>query len=443
MAVIAKRATRIGVVTASVAVAAALVLSGCSATSSSPTKDSGEKSLTVWFPGNNETEINLVEKKIVPAFEKKTGAKVQVTYVDWGDISTKLNSAFAAGTAPDVFGHGPAAAADFVANGRLSSLDSHVKGLSAADRKDLAAALPGGRVDGKQYLMPLSNQGSLIMYDAAAFTASGLDPDKPPTTWPALLTAAKKLTERDSSGQITRSGLLLPSQDIGRQQTFATLLAGAGGSQLNASGTKILWDSAAGTKALSYFASLYDEKDGVSASLGQDYSNAPVNQQPILLGTAAMAMMSSTSMEQVVASGTEKDLRVMPPLSFPGNKPAALEGAGPGLMINSDSDEQSLAWKFISYFIDSKVNSEYTQGIGAIPLRASAAQTSAVKNDPILQAFLKAAPNGTSNPNVPSWVQVRDIVDKHLEQALHGTVPAKEALQQAATEALPVLKANG
>jgi multiple sugar transport system substrate-binding protein len=425
-----------------IAAAAALVLSGCSGSGAGSDSESGD-TLKVWFPGNDQNEIDLVTKTIVPAFEKETGAEVEVTYVDWGDISTKLNAAFAAGTAPDVFGHGPAATADFVANDRLTPLTDYVAELSDADRDDMAAALPGGQVDGVQYLMPLSNQGSLIMYNADDFRAAGLDPDDPPTTWEDVRAAAEKLTVRDGSGEITRSGLLLPSQAIARQQSFATLTAGAGGSTLNDDDTAAAWNSPEGVEALDYFTGLFSGPDAVSAALGQDYTNAPTAQQPLVLGTASMTMLSSTAMEKIKAAEPDKDWRVLPPVGFEGSDPAALGGAGAGLMINADSENQDLAWKFISYFIDPKVSAEYTQGIGAIPLRASAADTDYVKNDPIMQAFLSAAPDYVANPNVAGWVQVRDILDKNLEQALHETVTSKEALDQAADEADPILQANG
>lgn len=440
MGVIARRGSRVGII--AVAAAAALVLSGCSG-SSEGSDDAGGDTLKVWFPGNDQTEIDLVTDTIVPAFEKETGATVEVTFVDWGDISTKLNAAFAAGTAPDLFGHGPAATADFVANDRLAPLTNFVAELSEADQEDMAAALPGGQVDNVQYLMPLSNQGSLIMYNAEDFRSVGLDPDNPPSTWEEVEAAAEKLTVRDSSGTITRSGLLLPSQAIARQQTFATLTAGAGGSALNKDNTAADWNSSEGVQALDYFTSLFSGPDAVSAALGQDYTNAPTAQQPLVLGTASMTMLSSTAMEKIKAAEPDKDWRVLPAIGFEDGEPAALGGAGAGLMINADSENQELAWKFISYFITPEVSAEYTQGIGAIPLRASAADTDYVKNDPIMQAFLDAAPDYIANPNVAGWVQVRDVLDKNLEQALHETVSSKDALDQAADEADSILRANG
>lgn len=424
----------------------AVLLAGCSSTPNDDTSSGGDgfegKTLTVWFPGTNQTEIDLVTGPIAEAFEEETGAKLDVTFVDWNDLSTKLNAAFAAGTAPDVFGHGPAAIADFVVNDRLESLDDYLADLDSADRDDMAAALPGGQVDGVQYLMPLSMQGSLIVYDAADFTAAGLDPDAPPTTWEEVREAAEKLTTRDG-GAISRSGLLVPSQAIGRQQTFAGLLGSAGGSMLNEKGEEAAFDSEQGVQALEFFTDLFAGDDAVSANLGADYINAPAAQQPIVLDTAAMEIQSASGANQIVAAAPDLDLRVMDALPFEGqNEGSALGGSGPGLMINSDSELKELAWEFISYMLDPDVSAEYTEGIGAVPVRASAAETPYVKDNPVLQVFVANAANFEPNPNVPGWVQARDSLDKHLEQALNGVVSAQDALDAANGEVDKVLESS-
>lgn len=426
----------------------ALVLSGTTASAVSPVK--GKKTtataggkLTVWFPGTDPTEIALVTKTIIPAFEKATGAEVDVTYVDWGNMSPKLNAAFAAGVAPDVFGHGPAAVADFVINQRVEPLTNYIKGLDPKVRKDMAAALVGGKVRGVQYLVPLSMQGNLIMYNAADFTAAGLDPNQPPTTWEGVYAAAKKLTQRDASGAITRSGLLLPSQPIGRQQTFASLLLSNGGTQLNLAGTHARFNSKAGIAALDFFTNLFSEPGAVSAALGANYINAPIAQQPIVIGTASMEFQTPNGMQQIRNAFPKMDLRVMMPPKFAGAKKGyALGGSGPGLLINADSKQKALAWKFIQYMVDPAINLEYTQGIGAVPPLASAATTPYVKNSPILMAFVRAGAQFVPNPNVPGWVQIRDTMDKYLEQALHKTITSKKALDQAQVAVDKIIKAS-
>lgn len=440
MAVFAPRSLRLAAVGA-VAVGA-LVLSGCTTPEPEPEGNGFEgETLTVWFPGTNQVEIDLVTGPIKEQFEEETGATLDVTFVDWGDLSTKLNAAFAAGTAPDVFGHGPAAVADFVVNERVASLDEYVDAMDEADREDLAAALPGGQVGGVQYLIPLSMQGSLIIYDAADFEAAGLDPDAPPTTWEEVREAAEALTVKDAAGNITRSGLLLPSQAIGRQQTFAALLASAGGQQLDDAGEVADFNSPEGVKALDFFTDLFQGSDPVSAGLGADYVNAPAAQQPLVLDTASMTIQSASAANQIIAAAPDLDLRIMDAVPFEGEDQGfTLGGSGPGLIINEDSELKDLGWAFIEYMISPEISAQYTEGVGGVPARASAADSDYVKNSPVLQAFVANAANFRPNPNVPGWVQVRDTLDKYLEQALNAALPAEDALDQAATEVDDILE---
>ncbi len=428
------------------ATAAVLALAGCGL-GGPPAPEGAEagtgERLTVWFPGTNATEIELVTKTIAPRFEAETGAEVEVTFLDWPDMSTKLNAAFAAGTAPDVFGHGPAAVADFVTNERLSDLGPFLDQLDQADREDMAAALPGGQVGGTQYLMPLSMQGSLLAYDADVFTEAGLDPDQPPTTWLEAKEVAEQLTERDGD-RITRAGMILPSHPIGLQQSFATLLYAAGGSQVSEDGSTSTFASPEGAAVLDYITDAYSGEEAVAGNLGMDYSTAPPAQQPLVTGEAAMIMATAPQVRQMMAADPDLDLRVAPALSFDGSTdPAAFGGAGPGLMINADSPEQELAWEFIQYMVSPETSVEYTSGIGAIPMRASAADSEYVQESEVLQAYLAATPQMVPNPNVAGWVQVRDTMGQYLEQAANGKLPAEEALSQAAAEVDAILTKAG
>ncbi|SDE45297.1 ABC transporter substrate-binding protein [Auraticoccus monumenti] len=427
-------------------VALTLTTAGCGLGGPPPAAEGeqgGSNQLTVWFPGTNASEIELVTETIVPRFEAETGAEVEVTFLDWPDMSTKLNAAFAAGTAPDVFGHGPAAVADFVANDRLTDLGPFLDQLELADREDMAAALPGGQVDGTQYLLPLSLQGSLLAYDADAFTEAGLDPDQPPATWQEARELAGQLTERDG-GEITRSGLLLPSHPIGLQQSFATLLYAAGGTQVSEDGSSATFASSEGAEVLDFITGTYTGDDAVATGLGMDYSAVPPAQQPLVTGDAAMMVATAPQLAQMKKADPDADLRVAPAMSFDGSTdPAAFGGAGPGLMINADSPEQELAWQLLEYLISPEVGVEYTEGIGAIPVRASATGSDYVQGSDTLQTYLDSAPAMVPNPNVAGWVQVRDTMAQYLEQATNEKLPADEALSQAAAEVDGILQKAG
>ena len=397
--------------------------------------------LTVWFPGTDPAESALVKDSLVPQFEKSTGAKVDVTYVDYANLSNKLAAAFAAGTAPDVFGHGPAAVADLVVNDRLEPLQADVDAISQADRDDLAAALPGGQVDGKQYLMPLQMQGWVLAYNKDDFKAAGLDPENPPSTWEQLRDDAKKLTVRDGSGKITRSGLLLATDPIGREQSFATLIAGAGGSLIDTSAKTASFDSPQGQKALDYYVSLFTGDDAVATGLGTSFSANPPAQQPLVLGTASITLLAANGVQKIVKAYPGKHIGIIPPLKFEGvDHGAAFGGAGPGLMINADSKAKELGWKFIDFMVGKDVNSQYVQSFGGIPVRGSAASSSYVTSSSVLSAVVKAAPEFVPNPNVAGWVQARDKMDANLEVALNRKSSTEDVLKSMASDVDDVLK---
>ncbi|WP_129842906.1 extracellular solute-binding protein [Streptomyces sp. RFCAC02] len=429
--------------TAAVLAGALLLVSGCGLQPQRSGSSGGDaSSLTVWWPGTNQAEMDFVDDTVVPAFEEETGAHVEVTFVDWADLSPKLNAAFAAGTAPDVFGHGPAAVADFVVNDRVEDLGPYVDRMDPALREDISASLPGGQVDGTQYLMPLSVQGTLVAYDADAFTEAGLDPDDPPTTWEGVRDAAERLTVRDG-GTITRAGLLVPSNPLGAQQSFAGFLAAAGGAQLSDDGSTAAFDSPEGEQALDFFAGLYGGDSPVADMLGEDYVNMPPNQQPIVKGDAAMAVLTAPALQQAVEAAPDKDIRAMPPLRFEdSDTPAMWGGAGPGLMINADSPAKDLGWDFIADLLAPDVSGQYTERIGAVPVHASAVDSEYVRSSPVIAAFVAASPSFVPNPNVPGWTGVRDALDARIAEALFGTADPSDALSDAADQVDSLLDAG-
>ncbi|MDR7382332.1 ABC transporter substrate-binding protein [Promicromonospora iranensis] len=419
----------------------ALALAACSSGGGGGSGDSAD-SLVVWFPGTNQTEIDLVTDVIVPQFEEETGVEVEVTFADWGDLSTKLSAAFAAGTAPDVFGHGPAAIADYAVNERVEPLDGYVAQLDPDDVEDLSSALPGGQVDGVQYLIPLSMQGNMFIYDAEMFADAGLDPDAPPSTWEEIYEAAEALTVRDASGTVTRSGLLLPTHPVGTQQSFANLLLAAGGDQLSPDGTQAAFNSPEGEQALRLLVDMYSGEEPVATGLGANFMDAAAAQQPIVTGDAAIMMTVAPRATDIMAAAPDRDFRILPVPRFESaDSGHALGGAGAGLMISSDSPDKDLAWQFIEYMIDPGTSEQYTEGIGAVPTRMSAVQGEYAQSSPVVQAWLEALPQFTANPNVPGWVQARDTMATYLEGALRGQATPEDTLTEMETAVNDVLAA--
>lgn len=399
-----------------------------------PVRQDPSGPLRVWFPGGTRPEIDLVEGQIVPAFGRRHGVEVEVTYVDWDEISPKLAAAMAANTAPDVFGHGPAATAEYAAAGRVLPLDAFIRDWSDAERRDLATFLGGGRYQGRQYMIPLAAGGSLLAYRTDLFDKFGLR--APPRTWPEVREAARRLVVR--GGPNRRAGILLPTAAIGRSQTFTSLLLAAGGSLLDASGTRARFHQRPGVRALTFFVSLYRGAHPVADQLGADHNALAPGQRPLATGATAMEFLGSTTLLPILQARPElaESIDVVLP-KFRDRR--AFGGGDSGLFINRDSAKHQLAWKFIQTMVSSEVSQRYADATGAVPLRASAKPTGSPARRRLLSAYIDAGPSYRPNPNIPRWVQVRDILDRYLEQALLGRSTPTEALERAAAEVDGVL----
>jgi multiple sugar transport system substrate-binding protein len=281
-----------------------------------------------------------------------------------------------------------------------------------------------------------------MVYSGADFTAAGLDPKRPPTTWEQARTDARTLTTR-TGGRIVRSGMAVPSQPIARQQSYATLLWSAGGDFLSKDGKSATLDTPAASTALDFYTSLYQGGQAVDGTLGAAWSDQPPAQQPIVTGKASMELVSVESIADLRAAAPKRDIRIMPPLSLAGGEPAVFGGAANGLMINKDSRHKDLGWKFIEYMTSKDISNQYATNLGSLPIRTSASESPAVRKDPVLSQAVGYLKYARGNPNVPGWVQMRDKLDQSLERSLRGTQSPADALRQASSDLDGLLAANG
>lgn len=425
--------------TSTVALGGSLLASSCGGPAGGGGGTGGEGDLTIWWPGVNPAEQDFVKKVLIPGFTEKTGRGAQVTFIDWPDMSPRLNAGFSAGTGPDVFGHGPAAVADLAQYKRVEPLDDKIDQMDEADRKDLAAGLESGLVDGAHYLFPIASTSRQIAYNAKHFTDAGLDPDKPPTTFVALREAAEKLAQR-KGGKLTRAGIVFSAEVPGMQQAFTTLLWAHGGEMFSEDGTSVTFNSDAGIEVLEWYVSLYQGDSPVDSNLGGTWDGLPPAQSPLATGDTSMTFTDPASLQQITDSAKDLDLRFMDVLAFDkGDEPAAFGGAATGLMINPDSQKQDDAWQFLSLTGSKEYNSKYAKEVGIVPARASAIETDYVKKSPPMKSAVANSEAFRSNPNIPGWSKVRDTLAQYIEQALNGKGTAKEALDQAAEEITPIL----
>ncbi len=139
-----------------------------------------------------------------------------------------------------------------------------------------------------------------LYWNKTAFKAAGLDPERAPQTWSALLSYAKKLTTVDTTGRVTRLGF----DPISLQAYNPYIWMGLAGAAPNRQWFSYKnglptphFSSPAGVRGLEYYRSLVDALGGIqkvsALANGVSASAPPTISNPLFSGRAAMVIDGS------------------------------------------------------------------------------------------------------------------------------------------------------
>lgn len=125
--------------------------------------------------------------------------EVELSVVPYDAWAQKMKSAQAAGNAPEIYQNNFSSLPTAASHGEILPLDEYMDPKVWDDLYDNVEGFV--TVNGKHYGYPmLVETPTVLMYRKDMFTAAGLDPEKPPTTWAELLADAKKLTKNGVYG---------------------------------------------------------------------------------------------------------------------------------------------------------------------------------------------------------------------------------------------------
>src|SRR5580692_2213732 len=227
--------------------------------------------LTFYYPVAVGGALTAIVDGLCSAYQKETGVEVEAVYAgDYSQTLIKTTTAIKGGEGPHFAVLLAAEMHSLQDQDILVSLDEI--GLDAGAKKWLdgfyPAFLANSHADGKTWSVPFQRSTAIFYYNKAAFQDSGLDPDKFPTTWAALASAAAKLTKKDASGRVTRWGIKMAG-DLGNAQwTFGALANQAEQKLMNEAGNEVYFDQPKTIEAMSFWRDLAAEHhatpDGVS-----------------------------------------------------------------------------------------------------------------------------------------------------------------------------------
>lgn len=176
-----------------VSVAIALVAAACggnSSTGSNTNSNSANQTgtLTVWLM-NGSAPQSVIDEVNADFKNKYPNVTVNVEIQQWGDIGTKLDTAFQGSAPPDVIELGNTLVAKYAAAGALEDITGKKTGFDNSNTwlQSLTDSCTQG---GKLYCVPYYAGSRAIIYRKDFFASAGVTP---PTSMDDLLTVGQKL----------------------------------------------------------------------------------------------------------------------------------------------------------------------------------------------------------------------------------------------------------
>lgn len=362
-----------------------------------------------WFGGTSEAEGDYWEAFFEEFLAGRDDMVVTPTGVPWSDYITKLNVAFASGTAPDIAHYPIASISQRASLGQFRPLDDY---YATWDGKDdyIENLYELGEYKGSLYGLVTFTDPRLLVWRKDLFEEAGLDPDVPPSNWEELAEYAIRLTKKEN-GQTVQGGMEIPVQN---SYMYVQVFALQNGGQLvDIEANDPAFDSPQVIEAAKFL------QDLVLQGVNISYDDLAAGDNPFVLGKTAMNYSNPTGYRNLVANNPEMEelIGVAPPLS------RRQEGTFCGarlLYMSSETEVPDLAWEVIEAAMTVEEARERYELFYA-PVNRKSLLDWFIEEDPVLNtATIQAVQVGQGVPKIPWHSQLNRAVSTAMERAFYG-----------------------
>ncbi|MDX6475849.1 MAG: multiple sugar transport system substrate-binding protein, partial [Gaiellaceae bacterium] len=318
---------------AAVAAVAVVLLAVCaSSISSAATNKSVTISVASLIPGSTPEAIQQFNNQ-VKEFEKANPA-IRVNPVEYQWTGPTFAAKLAAGTLPTVFEVPFTDARTLGDNGQLADLTAEVKRLPYFSKYNKAVLAEGTTSKGKIIALPKGAYAQALHYNRKLFTAAGLDPNKPPTTWLQLRAFAKQIAEK--TGKTGYAEMAKDDNTAG--WIFTTVVYSLGGRMEVGRGTsaKATLNNPQTLQALNMLKAMRWADNSMGANF--DYGWSDIN-QAFAAGNVGMYISGSDVFTNLVsASNIDPSIYGLAPIPLAKNKTAGVLGGGTLVAVRPDAN---------------------------------------------------------------------------------------------------------
>ncbi len=318
---------------------------------------SGKSKIVFWTMQLKPQFESYMNDLIAQFVKANPTAEVEWVDIPWGEMETKILSAVAGKTAPDVVNLNPQFAA------KLAEKKSLVDMQSAISESDRQVYFPNiwkaNQLDNSTFGLPWYVATDITIYNRALFTQAGLDPAKPPTTFAELATVSAQIKEK------TGKYAFLLTMDGGQVLESMVQM----GMKLFAADGKLAINDAAGIAAFDYWVNLFDKQLIPREILTEGHRKAVELYQSgelAILLTGPQFLKSMAQSAPDIAKVTDVSPQIV---GVTGKKSAAVMNVA----VPTTSANQDLAVKFALYLTNADNQLAFTKVENLLPSTVTSA----------------------------------------------------------------------
>ncbi|MGF1641503.1 MAG: sn-glycerol-3-phosphate ABC transporter substrate-binding protein UgpB [Rhodospirillales bacterium] len=299
--------------------------------------------------------------------------------------------------------------------------------------------------DGKLLSMPFNSSTSVLYWNKEAFKKAGLDPEKPPRTWPEVGDYGKKLIAAGfDCGFSTQWQTWIQLENFGAWHNvpFATRENGFAGLD-----TELKVNSPLHVKHIQQLADWH--KDKIFVFAGREGKPNP----KFISGECPMFMGSTGSAGGFAEGMKDKPfgMAMLPywPDAAGAPQNSIIGGATLWVLAGKPKEEYKGVAKFFSFLSRPDVQSQWHMKTGYVPITMAAYELTREsgfydkfpgRDVAVLQLTHKPATENSKGLRLGNFVQIRDVMDEELEAVWAGKKTAKQALDDAVARGNQLLR---
>lgn len=409
---------------AALTVAAALTITGCSATEE---PSDGKVALEFWH-GYTEADGKVLDGLIDDFNASQSEIEITSVTKPWGTLLDTALPALTAGEGPQLIALPPENIPTYASKGALLPLDDWYddpeSGASALNEQAVATGLS----DGERFGVPLSFTPLAMFYNKALFEAAGATV---PTTWDEWVETATALTvDENGDGTPEQYGLALQDNATVGNGVWMSLLKSGGGDVVTEDG-EVVVDSPENVETLEFWAAaVRDHHISPTGLTGVD------GDELFKAGKAAMTFGGPWMASIATESNIDYGLAPLP--EGPDGIKASALAVDISVTSQSTKAEQAAAEKFFTWFYQPENMVAWSLGSGWPPVTTDVDPADVAEN-PVVAALAEQSQYGVALlPGVIPQADILRELDTATQKAMAGGDPA-ELLKAAQAQMTSIL----